>query len=68
MNFKKIYKEKCQILPLVDNSPRHQYTLGAGLLESCPAEKDISALVDSKLIMDKKCVITAKKANSRITE
>lgn len=68
MNFKKIYKEKCQILSLVNNSPRHQYALGAGLLESCPAEKNISALVDSKLIMDKKCVISAKKANSRITE
>lgn len=37
-----------------------------------PAEKllsrDISALVDSKLIRYKKCIITAKMANDKITE
>lgn len=48
--------------------PEHEDTLGAGLLESWSAEKDISALVDSKLIMHKNCTITGKKASNRITE
>lgn len=43
---------------------RHQYMLMTGQLGSKSAEKDIRVLLDSKLTMNKKCLIRAKKANN----
>jgi len=60
----KFNKGKCQILPQGSNNLRHQYALAAGQLESGSAKKDIRVLVDSRLTVNEKCIITAKKANN----
>lgn len=64
MNLMKFDKGKCHILSLGNNNPRHQYTLAAGQLESSSAEKDIRVLVGSKLTVNKKYTVTAKKASN----
>ena len=38
----------------------HQYRLGDDLLEKSPMEKDLSALVDSRLTMSQQCALVAK--------
>ena len=59
-NLMKFNKEKCKVLHLGRNNPRHQYMLGATHLESSFAEKDLRILVDKKLTWIQQCALAAE--------
>ncbi|KAK4831677.1 hypothetical protein QYF61_018674 [Mycteria americana] len=60
----KLNKEKCKVLYVGRNNPRHQYMRRATHLGSSLAEKDLGVLVDTRLNMSQQCAFVAKKTTN----
>ena len=62
-NLMKFNKEKCKVLPLGRNTPRHQYMLVLTSWKAVWHKKDLGLLVDTKLNRSQQCALAAQKAN-----
>jgi len=60
-NILKFDKEKCKVLHLGRNPPRHQDVLGGSWLASSSAKKTLGVLADIKLNMSQRCALAARK-------
>ena len=54
---------RCRVLHRGWNNCMHQYRLWADLLERSSAEKNLSVLVDDRLVMSQQSAFVPKKAN-----
>jgi len=59
----KFSKGKFRVMHLGRNNPKHQYMLGADLLECSSAERNLGVLVDSRPTRSQQCTLVAKKGN-----
>lgn len=58
------FNEKCKILHLGKNRPRHRYMLGTTQLNDSLVEKDLGILVGSKLNVSQQRAFAGKKTDN----